>query len=284
MSDQVQCMMMRTPAMTEIEDVLKYADISLNTEVEVIQALSQKAIELNVMHDIILMIELGDLKLNQEKSNKVATSIIKKWNKFSVVVNPFLNYINGYIFLTPVGFETTIRGAFPVWEYDQTSALMTGFDLDTKWNFYNNWKHILAVSYVNATDKNNNLPIIDMPPLNANNSIQFEKKEWNNLTLELKSEMVFRQNRFPNNDFVTNIIQEGTSVPVLVEISRPPSSYHLLHFYSDANFKMSKKSTINIAFSVFNLFNTTYRDYLNRQRFYVDELGRNFQLQLRINY
>jgi ornithine racemase len=62
MSNHVQCMMMRTPAMTEIEDVLKYADISLNTEVEIIHALSQKAIDLNRMHDIILMIELGDLR------------------------------------------------------------------------------------------------------------------------------------------------------------------------------------------------------------------------------
>lgn len=62
MSDKVQCMMMRTPAMTEIEDVIKYADISLNTEVEVVQALSQKAIDLNRTHDIILMVELGDLR------------------------------------------------------------------------------------------------------------------------------------------------------------------------------------------------------------------------------
>jgi iron complex outermembrane receptor protein len=26
------------------------------------------------------------------------------------------------MFLRPVGFETTIRGAFPVWEYQQTNA------------------------------------------------------------------------------------------------------------------------------------------------------------------
>jgi iron complex outermembrane receptor protein len=236
------------------------------------------------LHHSTGMIELGDLRLNQEKSNKVGTSLIKEWNKFSFTVNPFLNYINDFMYLKPVGFETTIRGAFPVWEYNQTNAMMTGIDIDTKWNFHKNWKHVFTFSYVNATDKNENNPIIDMPPLNMNNSLQFEKKEWNELTLELKSEMVFRQNRFPNNDFVTNIIQEGVNVPVLVEISRPPSSYHLLHFYSDINFKMFKKSSINIAFSVYNIFNTTYRDYLNRQRFYVDELGRNFQLQLRINY
>jgi iron complex outermembrane receptor protein len=39
-----------------------------------------------------------------------------------------------------------------------------------------------------------------------------------------------------------------------------------------------------LGFSVFNLLDTKYRDYLNRQRFYADEMGRNFQIQLKINY
>jgi iron complex outermembrane receptor protein len=27
-----------------------------------------------------------------------------------------------------------------------------------------------------------------------------------------------------------------------------------------------------------------YRDYLNRQRFFADEIGRSFQIQLKFNY
>jgi iron complex outermembrane receptor protein len=236
------------------------------------------------LHHSSGMIELGDLKLNQEKSNKVATSIIKKWEKFSFTANPFLNYITDYMFLKPVGFETTIRGAFPVWEYAQTNALMTGIDVDAKWEFYSNWKHIFSFSYVKATDTDFDIPVIDMPPINIDNSIQFHKKEWNELTIELKSEIIFRQHDVPNNDFVTNIVDSGVLVPVVVPISRAPAGYHLLHLYSDVRCNLSKKSFLTIAFSVFNMFNTNYRDYLNRQRFYVDELGRNFQLQLKINY
>jgi iron complex outermembrane receptor protein len=37
----------------------------------------------------------------------------KKWTNFSVEVNPFINSIGNFMFLRPVGFETTIRGAFP---------------------------------------------------------------------------------------------------------------------------------------------------------------------------
>ena len=123
-----------------------------------------------------------------------------------------------------------------------------------------------------------------MPPLNINNRIQFSKKEWRNLTLELQSEIMLRQTYFPNNNFETNIIVNGNLMPVTVDISTPPPAYKLLHFSSHFQFKTSRNSEATVGFSVFNLLNTKYRDYLNRQRYFVDEMGRNFQLQLKINY
>ena len=236
------------------------------------------------LHHSSGMIELGDLRLQQEKSNKISTSLQKKWQKVKINLNPFLNYIEDYMFLKPVGFETTIRGAFPVWEYQQTNALLTGVDFNSEWQISEHWQHRLLLTYVNGRDKTNNDAIIDMPPLTLNNRIQFSKKEWNNLTLELQSEMVFRQTQFPDNNFTTNIIENGDFVPVEVNISTPPPAYHLLHFTSDFQFKVSEHSLATLGFSVFNILDTSYRDYLNRQRFYADELGRNFQIQLKINY
>lgn len=236
------------------------------------------------LHHSSGMIELGDLRLEQEKSNKISTSLQKKWEKVKINLNPFLNYIEDYMFLKPVGFETTIRGAFPVWEYQQTNALLTGIDFNSEWQISEHWQHRLLLTYVNGRDKTNNDAIIDMPPLTLNNRIQFSKKEWNNLTLELQSEMVFRQTQFPDNNFTTNIIENGDFVPVEVDISTPPPAYHLLHFTSDFQFKVTDHSLATLGFSVYNILDTPYRDYLNRQRFYADELGRNFQIQLKINY
>lgn len=236
------------------------------------------------LHHSSGMIELGDLRLKQEKSNKISTSLQKQWKNFKININPFLNYIEDYMFLKPVGFETTIRGALPVWEYQQINALLTGIDLNSEWQISEHWQHRLLLSYVNGKDKTNDDFIIDMPPLNINNRISFNKKDWNNLTLELQSEMVFRQTQFPNNNFMTNIIVDGELSPVEVDISSPPAAYHLLHFASDFQFKIANNSMATLGFSVFNLLDTKYRDYLNRQRFYTDELGRNFQIQLKINY
>ena len=92
------------------------------------------------------------------------------------------------------------------------------------------------------------------------------------------------QKQFPKNDYTTNIVVNNVLTPVEVDISTPPNSYELLHIYSEIKFKTFSKGIATLAFSVQNVLNTAYRDYLNRQRFFADEMGRNFQIQLKINY
>ena len=48
--------------LSQSESVVKYADISLNSELSVIKELSKYAEEQGVIHEIILMVELGDLR------------------------------------------------------------------------------------------------------------------------------------------------------------------------------------------------------------------------------
>jgi iron complex outermembrane recepter protein len=236
------------------------------------------------LHHSTGVIELGDLNLTKEQSTKLGVTVQKKYTSFSFDVNPYFNYIKDYIFLEPTGFETTIRGAFPVWEYKQTNAQFMGVDVQTHWNITQQWQHVFSMSYVYAQDLTNKEPLIDMPPLNWSNKIAFSKKEWHQLFLELKSEIVLEQNRYPDNNFYTNIIVENELQEVLVDISTPPSAYHLLHFYSEMKFNTFKKMTTTVAFSVQNILNVSYRDYLNRQRFFADEIGRSFQIQLKFNY
>jgi iron complex outermembrane receptor protein len=236
------------------------------------------------LHHSTGVIELGDLALKKEQSVKFSTTVQKKWRSFSLEINPYVSNIRNYMFLRPTDFETTIRGTFPVWEYQQTTAIISGIDFQSHWNLSEQWQHFFALAYVNGYDVKNSEPLIDIPPLNINNKIRFSKKEWSQLALELKSELVLRQNQFPNNNFTTDVIVNNDFVPVVVDISTPPKGYQLWHFYSEIKFKTFSKTNTTVAFSVQNIFNTTYRDYLNRQRFFADEMGRNFQIQLKINY
>ncbi len=55
-------MLIRSPMLSQVSDVVQYCDISLNTELSVIQHLSTVASELNIIHGVIIMVELGDLR------------------------------------------------------------------------------------------------------------------------------------------------------------------------------------------------------------------------------
>lgn len=59
---QAQFALLRTPIPSQIEEVVNYADISLNTELTVIKALSKCALRQHTTHKIVLMLDLGDLR------------------------------------------------------------------------------------------------------------------------------------------------------------------------------------------------------------------------------
>ena len=236
------------------------------------------------LHHATGMIELGDLFLEKETSLKASFTASKTFEKVYIEVSPYLNSVANFIYLKPIGFETTIQGAFPVWEYEQTNALLTGVDANFKWDILENLNYNLGLAYVYGKDLTANDYLIDMPPLTISNRLKFEKPQWNGFLMELQSEWVFTQNNYPNNNFETQIIVDGAFQTVEVDVSTPPPGYYLLNFYTEKQFNIFKKVQTRMAFSVQNIFNTNYRDYLNRQRFYADDLGRNIQIQFKFNY
>lgn len=57
----VQTVYIKPPAKRSISKIVKYADVSFNTEFATIKMLSDEAVKQNKTHKIIIMIELGDL-------------------------------------------------------------------------------------------------------------------------------------------------------------------------------------------------------------------------------
>ena len=135
---------------------------------------------------------------------------------------------------------------------------------------------------VKGYDYKQNEPLINISPVNTRNQISYKNLKLNNLKLVLQNEFVFRQNEYPNNDFEVYIPQ--TETIELVKLSRPPSAYQLFNFYSSIDFDVFKKSKLNLTFRINNLFNVLYRNYLNRLRYYSHDLGRNFLLNIKLNY
>lgn len=71
--------LLRTPMLSELDDVIEYADISLNTELEVISKLNEKALSKKRKHRIIIMIEMGDLRegIMKDDVNDIIKEVLK---------------------------------------------------------------------------------------------------------------------------------------------------------------------------------------------------------------
>lgn len=70
----VKYMMIRIPKISEAGDVIQYADISLQSQLEVIKAYSDRAQSMGKIHDIILMIDVGDLREGVMPEDAISTA------------------------------------------------------------------------------------------------------------------------------------------------------------------------------------------------------------------
>ncbi|MCD2258995.1 TonB-dependent receptor [Psychroserpens luteolus] len=234
------------------------------------------------LHHSAARIELGDLRLDQELSNRLSASYSYNQSDLNVLIEAFYNNITDFMYLQPTGIEQTIRGAFPVWSYQQTNAALYGIDLSLNYKFAKSLDFTNKSSFIKGDDLKNDTALIDIPAFNTINEIRYVNPKWNDFSTSLKSEWVLEQTRFPDYNFETFIAT--TNETVLVDISSPPPAYHLLHFYSSINFNIAKHTKLNVALSINNIFDTNYRSYLNRLRYFADDLGRNVMLQLQLNY
>lgn len=242
------------------------------------------------LHQSASRIELGDIRFDKETSNKVSVALSRLpadsqesfLDGWSFTISPFANYISNFILIEPTGSQQTLRGNFPVWEYRQTDARLLGVDVDNTFRVSEHLEITNQLSIVKGQDTKRDLPLINMPPVNTRNRVTYSNEKWHHLKIWVESQYVFRQNEFPDTNFDVFIVE--TDQNVLVDVSTPPDAYHLINLRGQLDFKVSDQSTLEVALAVNNLFDTSYRNYLNRQRFFADDLGRNVSLQLKVNY
>ena len=123
--------------------------------------------------------------------------------------------------------------------------------------------------------------MINIPAANFTNSITYTNTKWNNFLISLESQFVFEQSRYPENIEIFSPQQQEN---VLLEINTPPEAYHLLALNTETSFTIKNKNDLTVGLSATNLLNTNYSDYLNRQRYFVDDMGRNISMRLIFNY
>ena len=215
----------------------------------------------NGLHQGVSGFEEGDPELQQETSLKTSLIVSHKiservrWEALA-----FAQYFADYIFLEPQNdFVLTIRGAFPLFRYEQTDALLIGADLSVVFDVTDQlWVRAVG-SYLQGSDLSNNSPLVFMPPSNARAEINYDLEQvgpFNKVSIQANCQWVDRQNH----------------LEVWQDFSSPPVSYTLLGGRVQADLER-EKSNWNLFVSVDNVLNVSYRNYLNRLRYFADEPG-----------
>lgn len=221
------------------------------------------------LHHGSAAIETGDAELDEERALNTSLDFEYSSNKLSFQITPHFSYFENFIYLQPqFPPELTIRGAFPSFEFKQAEAYITGLDFAGSYKpvsfFQNSLKFSLLKGY-NLSDKDN---LFQMP------SNSFENK----FSFFLRDYKVFKRNEF---GLSFEYVAEQKNVPVARDYAPAPPSYYLFHLDFSTEIK-TEKTAFKLFFGVNNLLNQAYRDYMNRFRYFTDEIGRNYSLRIQI--
>jgi iron complex outermembrane receptor protein len=179
--------------------------------------------------------------------------------------------------LEPTGIQQTIRGNFQVWSYRQADVLLAGVDYNLRYEFNPAFIFDQQFSLVKGYESiQGGQPLINMPPPQIIHGITYKIDRLQNLEIRLESAFTGRQNEFPDTNFQAFIPEMQTLE--LIDVSTPPKAYHLINLELRYPLLKLGHGLSQFSIRVENLRNTAYRNYLNSNRFYADEIGRNFLL------
>jgi len=235
--------------------------------------------------------EYGNLSLKPENSFSGELFGAYKNKRFTASVAGFYQYFNGFILPEISGIELTIRGAFPRMNYTQTDALFYGANWRAAWDFYPGFSlnHQGALTYADDLSRDAYLPFIP-PPQMRNEFIWMPVDAAGKmLELALGVRSHFRQNRAPRVITPETLRQlseqqiEAERAAGAFDIAPPPGEYHLVFARVQATFPW-KAREVQIGLMADNLLNRSYRDYLNRFRYFALDTGINIQLMLNLKF
>lgn len=215
-----------------------------------------------------------DLQPEQSFNLSLANSYTSKNKVLQLDLTLYRNHIQHYIYQQPRPDDPvqTIRGAFPLIEYTATDALLQGMDLSSALHL-GPVTHNFRLALLRAKNLRTDDWLIWMPSDRISNELTYAFKDGKRLSdtyFSLEMQNVLRQDRVPDE-------KNGRQ-----DYKAPPAAYTLLNADFSTSFRMGRLP-LTIGAGARNLLNKAYREYLNTQRYYADERGRNIIVRLKIN-
>jgi iron complex outermembrane recepter protein len=217
------------------------------------------------------------LKPEQAWNNSVEVNYAK--NSLVAGLSGYINRVNGFIYVSPTQQTIlTIRGAYPLYVYEQKDAQIAGSDAKLGYRLYKQLGIMANFTMLRGQIRTQNdskewLPL--MPPDRARVSLVFDGNAdiWRNratypYSFAIGLQAISRQNRVQTN----------------VLLAEPPSAYVLADMQASYQATMRHGRKWVIGLSADNLLNKSYRSYLNSFRYFADENGRQMNLRIKIHF
>lgn len=224
------------------------------------------------VHHGTAQFEIGDPELGGERSWNADATLRHVGERSRLEVSVYNNVMAGFIHLYP-GDEprVTIRGTFPEFRYRQSDAVLRGVDGGFEADVLPGRLTLGgSASLVRGTDTDRDVPLISMPADRIRMSAEVHFPDMISLSetsAAVEVQRVARQDRVePDVDF-----------------AEPPPGYTLVGVRMDTRIPWTS-SRIDASVEIDNLFDVTYRDYLSRFRYFIDDPGRNLIIRLTIPF
>lgn len=214
--------------------------------------------------------ELGNPDLRSEKGLKWINAFIWSDERLQATIDVYAQMLYDYIYAQPdpAAVRQTIRGTFPLFAYQQHDAFFYGADLRLRYPFLNSLHYDVSASIVRAhnVELDTYLPYIP--------SARFQQAlSWSYLG-EKEPESYLK--------FAHRFVAKQTQYEEGMDYVAPPPAYHLFDVVVNKQIKTNKNTDTswNVMLSVENLFNSSYKDYMDRFRYFAHQMGRNVSVKI----
>ncbi len=231
----------------------------------------------NGIHHGTASFERGDPNLVAERALSATLGFEASTANYQINLNIYQNQISNFIYLQPDTIPVlTIRGAFPAFSYRQTDAVLRGGDVKFQARLMGDFWLKSSASILRAENSKTKtwLPLMPADRWEMGVLYNFRNKKVQNGFAEMSVSRVDKQKR-------VETLTDATGETTIRDYAAAPESYTLLNAAMGGDFTFFGKKT-QIILRGSNLLNVSYRDYLDRLRYFSDAVGRNISLSFKV--
>ncbi|MBL7851072.1 MAG: TonB-dependent receptor [Cyclobacteriaceae bacterium] len=232
------------------------------------------------------VMDISEVPFQLEQALKAVATYEYSSERFQAEATVYANTIFNFIYLQPRGVTTTLRGTYPYFRYTQTDALFVGLDAEADYTLNPHFTLNGKLSLLSATDIRNDDYLVFIPSNRLELGLRYQAAK-HQFYVEPRVNFVARQHRAPRvitvREFQEAIDNGGDPLGGSTknfDFMEAPPGYVLAGIAAGYSWPLGE-GRLDLRVAAENLFNSSYREYTNRLRYYADDIGRNFSVSLK---